>query len=96
MRYGLRVDGEADLLTMYSRTREAGFGEEVKRRIMLGTYALSSGYYEAYYGAAQKVRTLIAEDFREVFDGSITWSRPPARGRPSRWGPRRTIRWRCT
>jgi aspartyl-tRNA(Asn)/glutamyl-tRNA(Gln) amidotransferase subunit A len=67
VRYGLRVDGEADLLTMYSRTRAAGFGDEVKRRIMLGTYALSSGYYEAYYGAAQKVRTRIAEDFQEVF-----------------------------
>jgi aspartyl-tRNA(Asn)/glutamyl-tRNA(Gln) amidotransferase subunit A len=67
VRYGLRVDGEADLLTMYSRTRATGFGDEVKRRIMLGTYALSSGYYEAYYGAAQKVRTLIAEDFNKVF-----------------------------
>jgi aspartyl-tRNA(Asn)/glutamyl-tRNA(Gln) amidotransferase subunit A len=67
VRYGLRVDGEADLLSMYSRTRAAGFGDEVKRRIMLGTYALSSGYYEAYYGAAQKVRTLIAQDFRTVF-----------------------------
>jgi aspartyl-tRNA(Asn)/glutamyl-tRNA(Gln) amidotransferase subunit A len=67
VRYGLRVDGEADLLTMYSQTRARGFGDEVKRRIMLGTYALSSGYYEAYYGAAQKVRTRIAEDFRTVF-----------------------------
>jgi aspartyl-tRNA(Asn)/glutamyl-tRNA(Gln) amidotransferase subunit A len=68
VRYGLRVDGDADLLTMYMRTRAAGFGQEVKRRIMLGTYALSSGYYEAYYGAAQKVRTKIAQDFREVFE----------------------------
>jgi aspartyl-tRNA(Asn)/glutamyl-tRNA(Gln) amidotransferase subunit A len=67
VRYGLRVDGDSDLLTMYSRTRASGFGDEVKRRVMLGTYALSSGYYEAYYGAAQKVRTRIAEDFREVF-----------------------------
>ncbi len=67
VRYGLRVNGDSDLLTMYSRTRATGFGDEVKRRIMLGTYALSSGYYEAYYGAAQKVRTLIAEDFRKVF-----------------------------
>src|SRR6202012_3248637 len=50
VRYGLRVDGEAGLLAMYERTRAAGFGAEVKRRIMLGTYALSSGYYEAYYG----------------------------------------------
>jgi aspartyl-tRNA(Asn)/glutamyl-tRNA(Gln) amidotransferase subunit A len=52
---------------MYERTRAAGFGDEVKRRIMLGTYALSSGYYEAYYGAAQKVRTKISEDFRAAF-----------------------------
>ena len=68
VRYGLRVDGDADLTTMYSRTREVGFGPEVKRRIMLGTYALSSGYYDAYYGTAQKVRTKIAEDFATVFD----------------------------
>jgi aspartyl-tRNA(Asn)/glutamyl-tRNA(Gln) amidotransferase subunit A len=67
VRYGLRVDGELDLISMYERTRAQGFGAEVKRRIMLGTYALSSGYYEAYYGAAQKVRTKIAEDFREAF-----------------------------
>jgi aspartyl-tRNA(Asn)/glutamyl-tRNA(Gln) amidotransferase subunit A len=68
VRYGLRVDGDADLLTMYTRTRAAGFGPEVKRRIMLGTYALSSGYYDAYYGTALKVRTKIAQDFREVFE----------------------------
>ncbi len=68
VRYGLRVDGDKDLITMYSRTREVGFGPEVKRRIMLGTYALSSGYYDAYYGTAQKVRTKIAEDFRTAFD----------------------------
>jgi aspartyl-tRNA(Asn)/glutamyl-tRNA(Gln) amidotransferase subunit A len=67
VRYGLRVDGDADLLSMYSRTRAAGFGPEVKRRIMLGTYALSSGYYDAYYGTAQKVRTKISEDFRTAF-----------------------------
>jgi len=68
VRYGLRVDGDKDLIRMYSRTREVGFGAEVKRRIMLGTYALSSGYYDAYYGTAQKVRTKIAEDFRSAFD----------------------------
>jgi aspartyl-tRNA(Asn)/glutamyl-tRNA(Gln) amidotransferase subunit A len=67
VRYGLRVAGDQDLLTMYSRTRSQGFGEEVKRRIMLGTYALSSGYYDAYYGTAQKVRTRISEDFEAVF-----------------------------
>jgi aspartyl-tRNA(Asn)/glutamyl-tRNA(Gln) amidotransferase subunit A len=68
VRYGLRVGGDEGLLSMYSETRARGFGAEVKRRIMLGTYALSSGYYEAYYGAAQKVRTKIAEDFRTVFE----------------------------
>jgi aspartyl-tRNA(Asn)/glutamyl-tRNA(Gln) amidotransferase subunit A len=68
VRYGLRVDGDADLISMYQRTRARGFGAEVKRRIMLGTYALSSGYYEAYYGTAQKVRTKISEDFRQAFE----------------------------
>ncbi len=67
VRYGLRVGGDQDLLSMYSQTRAQGFGEEVKRRIMLGTYALSSGYYDAYYGTAQKVRTRISEDFEAVF-----------------------------
>ncbi len=68
VRYGLRVDGDADLEQMYSRTRAVGFGAEVKRRVMLGTYALSSGYYDAYYGTAQKVRTKIAEDFATAFE----------------------------
>ncbi|HWE10219.1 MAG TPA: Asp-tRNA(Asn)/Glu-tRNA(Gln) amidotransferase subunit GatA [Solirubrobacteraceae bacterium] len=68
VRFGLRVAGDPDLETMYSRTRAVGFGPEVKRRIMLGTYALSSGYYEAYYGTALKVRTKIADDFRAAFE----------------------------
>ena len=68
VRYGLRVDGEATLLELYERTRAAGFGDEVKRRIMLGTYALSSGYYDAYYGRAQRVRTKISDDFRAAFE----------------------------
>jgi aspartyl-tRNA(Asn)/glutamyl-tRNA(Gln) amidotransferase subunit A len=68
VRYGLRVAGDSDLTTMYSRTRAQGFGPEVKRRIMLGTYALSSGYYDAYYGTAQRVRTRISEDFRTAFE----------------------------
>jgi aspartyl-tRNA(Asn)/glutamyl-tRNA(Gln) amidotransferase subunit A len=63
VRYGFRADGAGDLLGLYTHTREQGFGAEVKRRVMLGTYALSSGYYDAYYGKAQKVRTRIAEDF---------------------------------
>jgi aspartyl-tRNA(Asn)/glutamyl-tRNA(Gln) amidotransferase subunit A len=67
VRYGLRRDAD-DLLTMYTRTRHDGFGAEVKRRILIGTYALSSGYYDAYYGRAQRVRTKIAEDFRAAFE----------------------------
>jgi aspartyl-tRNA(Asn)/glutamyl-tRNA(Gln) amidotransferase subunit A len=67
VRYGLRAEDPKDLLDMYTRTRHDGFGPEVKRRIMLGTYALSSGYYDAYYGRAQRVRTKIAEDFRTAF-----------------------------
>jgi aspartyl-tRNA(Asn)/glutamyl-tRNA(Gln) amidotransferase subunit A len=69
VRYGLRAGSEGDLVEMYTRTRHDGFGAEVKRRIMLGTYALSSGYYDAYYGRAQRVRTKIADDFREAFGG---------------------------
>jgi aspartyl-tRNA(Asn)/glutamyl-tRNA(Gln) amidotransferase subunit A len=68
VRYGLRAEGASDLLDMYTRTRHDGFGAEVKRRIMLGTYALSSGYYDAYYGRAQRVRTKIAEDFADAFE----------------------------
>jgi aspartyl-tRNA(Asn)/glutamyl-tRNA(Gln) amidotransferase subunit A len=68
VRYGLRAPDAGDLLEMYTRTRHDGFGKEVKRRIMLGTYALSSGYYDAYYGRAQRVRTKIAEDFAAAFE----------------------------
>jgi aspartyl-tRNA(Asn)/glutamyl-tRNA(Gln) amidotransferase subunit A len=67
VRYGLR-SGNGDLTTLYEATRHDGFGDEVKRRIMIGTYALSSGYYEAYYGKAQRVRTRIVEDFRAAFE----------------------------
>src|SRR5690606_17478796 len=70
MRYGLRVadDGSHSAEEVMSLTREEGFGAEVKRRVMLGTYALSSGYYDAYYGSAQKVRTLITRDFAAAFE----------------------------
>jgi aspartyl-tRNA(Asn)/glutamyl-tRNA(Gln) amidotransferase subunit A len=70
MRFGLRIgdDGAAGAEEVMSRTRAAGFGPEVKRRIILGTYALSSGYYDAYYGQAQKVRTLISRDFAAAFE----------------------------
>ncbi|EST28198.1 glutamyl-tRNA amidotransferase subunit A [Streptomycetaceae bacterium MP113-05] len=70
MRYGLRVgdDGTRSAEDVTALTREAGFGDEVKRRVMLGTYALSSGYYDAYYGSAQKVRTLITRDFEKAYE----------------------------
>ncbi len=68
VRYGMRAPDATDLLDMYERTRHDGFGAEVKRRIMLGTYALSAGYYEAYYGRAQKVRTKVAHDFARAFE----------------------------
>ncbi|WP_043934320.1 Asp-tRNA(Asn)/Glu-tRNA(Gln) amidotransferase subunit GatA [Bacillus sp. EB01] len=67
VRYGHRTEHAEDLLSMYKKTRSEGFGDEVKRRIMLGTFALSSGYYDAYYKKAQKVRTLIKKDFEDVF-----------------------------
>jgi aspartyl-tRNA(Asn)/glutamyl-tRNA(Gln) amidotransferase subunit A len=67
VRYGARAPHATDLLDMYTRTRHDGFGAEVKRRIMLGTYALSAGYYDAFYGRAQRVRTKIAEDFKAAF-----------------------------
>jgi aspartyl-tRNA(Asn)/glutamyl-tRNA(Gln) amidotransferase subunit A len=68
VRYGLRVDGEGGLDGMYAATRAAGFGAEVKRRIMIGTYVLSAGYYDAYFTKAQRVRTLIKRDFEEAFE----------------------------
>jgi len=79
VKYGYRSNRHDDLLDMYSSTRAEGFGAEVKRRIMLGTYALSSGYYEAYYLKAQKVRTLIRQDFArafEKFDALLTPTAP--------------------
>jgi aspartyl-tRNA(Asn)/glutamyl-tRNA(Gln) amidotransferase subunit A len=71
VRYGLRVDGH-DITDMYENTRAAGFGQEVRRRIMIGTYVLSAGYYDAYYLRAQKVRTLIKRDFEECFATGIS------------------------
>jgi aspartyl-tRNA(Asn)/glutamyl-tRNA(Gln) amidotransferase subunit A len=68
VRYGVRAEGAEDLVSLYTRTRHDGFGDEVKRRVLIGTYALSSGYYDAYYGRAQQVRTKIAEDFRAAFE----------------------------
>ncbi|UBH22002.1 Asp-tRNA(Asn)/Glu-tRNA(Gln) amidotransferase subunit GatA [Macrococcus armenti] len=68
IRYGYQAEGAQNLEELYKKTRQEGFGDEVKRRIMLGTYALSSGYYDAYYKKAQKVRTLIKQDFERVFE----------------------------
>lgn len=77
--YGYRTKKKTNLIDMYKKSRQEGFGEEVKRRIMLGTYVLSKGYYENYYGKAQKVRTLIKDDFNKVFrdfDAIITPTSP--------------------
>ena len=68
VRYGYRAENPKDVLDLYGRTREEGFGPEVKRRIILGTYVLSSGYYDAYYLRAQKVRELIRNDFSKAFE----------------------------
>jgi len=68
VRYGFRAEEAVSLKSMYSRTRDQGFGDEVKRRIMLGTYALSAGYYDQYYGKAQRVRSLIERDFKNAFE----------------------------
>lgn len=78
VRYGFRTEEAATLKEMYSRTREQGFGAEVKRRIMLGTYALSAGYYDAYYGKAQKVRALIERDFQNAFASCDVIATPTA------------------
>jgi aspartyl-tRNA(Asn)/glutamyl-tRNA(Gln) amidotransferase subunit A len=80
MRYGLRVtpDGDPSAEDVMRATREAGFGDEVKRRIILGTYALSSGYYDAYYGQAQKVRTLVTRDFEAAFEQADVLVSPTA------------------
>ncbi|WP_174504572.1 Asp-tRNA(Asn)/Glu-tRNA(Gln) amidotransferase subunit GatA [Acidiphilium sp. C61] len=80
VRFGARIEGK-DLIDLYERTRAAGFGDEVKRRIMIGTYVLSAGYYDAYYLKAQKVRALILRDFQEVFakvDALLTPTAPSA------------------
>jgi aspartyl-tRNA(Asn)/glutamyl-tRNA(Gln) amidotransferase subunit A len=78
IRYGFRAEEFADLVDLYKKTRSQGFGDEVKRRIMLGTYALSSGYYDAYYKKAMQVRTIIKEDFDQVFGGCDVLLTPTA------------------
>ena len=98
VRYGLRARrATATSIEMYERTRAAGFGAEVKRRIMLGTYALSSGYYDAYYGRAQRVRTKIAEDFATAFERCrLRRDARPRRRSPSSSAREPPTRWRCT
>ncbi len=90
MRYGLRVMPPEDVpqtaANMMSYTREAGFGDEVKRRIILGTYALSAGYYDAWYGSAQKVRTLIIDDFRKAFEQADVLVSPTSPSTAFRFG----------
>ncbi len=96
VRYSHRARGVKTLSEMYRRSRDEGFGAEVKRRIMLGTYALSAGYYDAYYLRAQKVRTLLTRDFDEAFrkvDAIVTPSSRTAA--PRSWARIRMIRWLC-
>jgi aspartyl-tRNA(Asn)/glutamyl-tRNA(Gln) amidotransferase subunit A len=89
VRFGLRVEPpNADLTTMYGRTRDAGFGAEVKRRIMLGTYVLSAGYYDAYYLKAQRVRTLVRRDFERAFREVDVIASPVSPVAPFRLGER--------
>ena len=97
VRYGYRCAEPADLLDLYERTRGEGFGPEVKRRIMIGTYALSAGYYDAYYGQAQKVRTLMRRDFDAAFADVDLIASPDVahRGLQGRLAHRPT-RWPCT
>jgi len=86
VRYGHRCDSPRDLEDLYKRSRSEGFGAEVKRRIMIGTYALSAGYYDAYYLKAQKVRQLIADDFRKAFTECDLIAGPTAPGTAFRLG----------
>ncbi len=86
VRYGRRAEKVEDLADLYERSRSEGFGAEVKRRIMLGTYVLSAGYYEAYYGKAQRVRTLIRRDFEQAFEGCDLLLTPTSPETPFRLG----------
>ncbi len=97
VRYGRRAEAD-NLREMYFNSRTEGFGEEVKRRIMLGTYVLSAGYYDAYYLKAQKVRTLIKQDFVEAYKKKWMLSSPPPlrQQQPLRQAQKRKIRSRCT
>ena len=84
VRYGFRDDRD-DLTEMYEATRAVGFGSEVKRRVLIGTYVLSAGYYDAYYLQAQKVRTLIADDFKKAWDSVDALLTPTTPGALRHW-----------
>ncbi len=88
VRYGRRAQGASDVIDMYGRTREEGFGAEVKRRIILGTYVLSSGYYDAYYNRAQKVRQLLRQDFAQAFTKCDAILTPTSPSSPFKVGER--------
>lgn len=96
VRYGYRCENPKDLHDLYTRSRGEGFGTEVKRRIMIGTYALSAGYYDAYYLKAQKIRRLIAQDFRAAFNQCNVVAGPVARPPLSNSAPTPATRCRCT
>ncbi len=96
IRYGLRVDDAEDVLDLYMRSRAAGFGPETIRRVMLGTYALSAGYYDAYYGQAQKARTRIIEDFRTAFERFDVLITPASPTVAFRFGEHTEDSCRCT
>jgi aspartyl-tRNA(Asn)/glutamyl-tRNA(Gln) amidotransferase subunit A len=83
VRFGPRLDGGVDLRGLYRQTRGLGFGAEVRRRILVGTYVLSAGYYDAYYRRAQRMRALIAQDFRSVFDHGVDLLFTPATPSPA-------------
>ncbi|GIX31095.1 MAG: glutamyl-tRNA(Gln) amidotransferase subunit A [Porticoccaceae bacterium] len=97
VRYGYRCADPKDLDDLYCRTRAEGFGAEVKRRILVGTYCLSAGYYDAYYEKAQRVRRLIRQDFLDAF-AEVDLILGPTRAQPPPfpWAPRGTTRWPCT
>ena len=84
VRYGpRRVGPEGDVRALYRATRGQGFGAEVRRRLLIGTYVLSSGYYDAYYRKAQQVRALLADDFRRVFEGGVDFLLTPTTPTPA-------------
>lgn len=86
VRFGYRAEEYKDLFEMYARTRDEGFGPEVKRRILLGTFALSAGYYDAYYLKAMKVRSLIAQDFEKAFEKVDLIATPTSPTLPFKFG----------